>query len=49
MKLLVTCPPMINQISRYSHRIQELGFDIHCPDTIQTLPEEELIKIVNIN
>lgn len=44
MKILVTCPPMIKQMHRYQH----LFTDVYCPETVQTLTEDELVDIVHM-
>ena len=44
-KVLVTCPPMIKQIEKFEGILKK-DFEITVPDFVQTLSEEELIKIV---
>lgn len=45
-KILVTCPPMIEQISNYKDKFEECNFDVYCPEFQQTMTEDELINIV---
>lgn len=45
-KILVTCPPMIKQISNYKDKFEEYNFDVYCPEFQQTMTEDELINIV---
>lgn len=46
MKVLVTCPPMLKRIDSFRNFFQERNVDITTPDIIQTLSEEELIKLL---
>ena len=46
MKILVTCPPMIGMMRDLSYLFDETGTEVHCPDLVQTLSEEELIELV---
>lgn len=46
MKILVTCPPMIKQISNYKVLLDELNFKVYCPNFVQTLSEEELVEML---
>lgn len=45
-KVLVTCPPMLNQIGHFHDLFKKKDFKITAPKVIQTLTEDELIKIV---
>lgn len=46
MKILVTCPPMIRQISRFTDHFAAQGATVHCPEFEQVLAEETLIELV---
>ena len=46
MNILVTCPPMINQINQFDVDFKMNGFDYYAPKVNQTIPEHELIKLV---
>lgn len=46
MKILITCPPMINRIDKYNKYIKSIGFEYYCPIFEQVLTEEELIDLV---
>lgn len=46
MKVLLTCPPMRNQIEEFRSRFEEKGLELVIPNFVQTLSEEELIEIV---
>ena len=45
-KILVTCPPMLKQISYFKDKFLEMGFDVTTPDVVQTLSVKELLDIV---
>ena len=45
-KVLVTCPPMLKQINQFRDIFHKMNIEITTPEVIQTLTEEELIKIV---
>lgn len=45
-KVLVTCPPMLRQLTRFSEMFLKFNFDVTAPDVVQTLSEEELIELV---
>ena len=45
-KVLVTCPPMLRQLSRFHQTFVDCDFDVTAPDVVQTLSEEELIWMV---
>ena len=44
--ILLTCPPMIKQISRYEELLNEYNFKITIPDFQQIMKEEDLCKII---
>lgn len=46
MKVLVTCPPMLNMMEQFHHLFRDAGLCVHCPDVVQTLSEAELIELV---
>lgn len=46
MKILVTCPPMIRMIDDLNYLFDGSDTDVHCPDVVQTLSEDELIELV---
>ncbi len=46
MKILITCPPMIQSIERYRSRFVDRQVDYFCPNVLQTLTEEELLALV---
>ena len=45
-KVLVTCPPMLKQIDHFQNIFEEMGIQITAPKIIQTMSEDDLIKIV---
>lgn len=46
MKVLVTCPPMLKQIDEFRPIFEEKGIELVTPNVVQTLTEEELIKLL---
>ena len=44
--ILLTCPPMIKQISRYQEILNTYNFKITIPDFQQVMSEEDLCKII---
>ena len=44
--ILLTCPPMIKQISRYQDLFNKYNFKITIPDFQQIMTEDELCKII---
>lgn len=46
MRVLITCPPMIGRIKKFEAIFSEMGVEIFCPDVVQILSEEELVKLV---
>ena len=46
MKILITCPPMIRMIDELNYLFDGSGTEVHCPDVVQTLSEEELIQLI---
>lgn len=47
MKVLLTCPPMINRISNYQDILKNNNIEIEIPKFTQVMKEEELIKIID--
>ncbi|MBC8012041.1 MAG: phosphoglycerate dehydrogenase [Burkholderiales bacterium] len=45
MRILITCPPMLRAIERFRPMFAELGHEIHTPNVVQILTEEELIAL----
>ena len=45
-KVLVTCPPMLRQLTRFHQTFVDRDFDVTAPEVVQTLSEEELIEMV---
>jgi len=46
MKVLVTCPPMLGLIDEFRPRFSQAGVELHAPNVVQTLTEQELIGIL---
>lgn len=46
LNILLTCPPMIKQISRYEDLLDEYNFKITIPDFQQVMTEDDLCKII---
>ena len=46
MHILVTCPPMIKNISKYDDLFKENNMTYHCPEFTQVMTEDELILIL---
>lgn len=46
MKILVTCPPMLGMRDQFLPIVEKYGVEATCADVVQTLSEEELIKIL---
>ena len=44
--ILLTCPPMIKQISRYQEILEKYNFKITIPEFQQVMSEDELCKII---
>ena len=45
-KILVTCPPMLKNISHLDEYFKKNNLDVSTPNVVQTLSEEDLIKMV---
>lgn len=45
-KVLITCPPMLEQIDQFRDTFRAADFDVSTPDVVQTLTVEELVEIV---
>lgn len=46
LKVLVTCPPMLGMIDEFAPLFKEKGMQVTAPRVVQTLPVEELCKLV---
>jgi D-3-phosphoglycerate dehydrogenase / 2-oxoglutarate reductase len=46
MKILITCPPMLRGINELKHFFEEKNIELMLPEVVQTLSEEELLKLV---
>lgn len=46
MKVLITCPPMLKAIDELRHYFDDKSIDLITPHVVQTLSEDELIKLV---
>lgn len=46
IKVLLTCPPMIKNIHNYMHIFKEYNIVCDYPQVVQTLSEDELVKMV---
>lgn len=46
MKILVTCPPMLGMKDQFMPLFKAKNIEVHTPEVIQILPEDELIKLV---
>lgn len=46
MKVLLTCPPMLKQAHLFESRFKEKNIELVIPDFVQTMKEDELIKIL---
>lgn len=46
MNILVTCPPMIKMINKYEKVFKKYNLKFFCPDFVQVLSVEELIKLL---
>lgn len=45
-KVLVTCPPMLRVMTELTELCQSRGWDVTCPDVVQTLSEEALMDLL---
>ena len=46
MQILVTCPPMLGIKEHFIPIIEGYGVEVYCPDVLQTLEEDELVKLL---
>lgn len=46
MKVLVTCPPMLGMMEEFESVFRQAGVATHCPHVVQSLAEEELVRLV---
>ena len=46
MRILVTCPPMLGMKCNFVPELEAQGYEVVCPDIVQTLSVSELVKLV---
>jgi D-3-phosphoglycerate dehydrogenase len=46
MKILITCPPMLKRIAEFTPAFVAKNIEIHTPNVVQILTEEELLHLV---
>ena len=46
MRILITCPPMINMVTNYEEHFRRYKLEYFCPKFKQVLSVEELVKLV---
>lgn len=46
MRVLITCPPMLGKIDDFRYLFDQKQVDMFCPAVVQTLSEEELVRLV---
>lgn len=46
MKILVTCPPMVAALAEFAEEFRRRGMEAHAPPVAQTLPPEELKRLL---
>ncbi len=46
LRVLITCPPMLGMMDELSEAITATGWDVECPNVVQTLSEEELVRLL---
>lgn len=46
MRVLLTCPPMLGMKSSFRPLFEAKGIELYCPNVVQTLSEDELIKLL---
>jgi D-3-phosphoglycerate dehydrogenase len=46
MRILITCPPMLRSLEHYRHRFTEKGIEVVTPEFVQSLSEDELVRLV---
>lgn len=46
MRVLITCPPMLGKIDDLRHLFDQKQVDMFCPAVVQTLSEDELVRLV---
>lgn len=46
MHVLITCPPMIKSMDALRHLFEEKGVRATCPEVIQAMSEEQLVRLV---
>lgn len=45
-RVLVTCPPMLGLMPEFAPRFRAAGVEAVCPEVVQTLSEDELLRLV---
>lgn len=45
-RVLVTCPPMLRLMDEFEPRLRAAGVEPVCPQVVQTLSEDELVRLV---
>ncbi len=46
MKILVTCPPMLQMMDSFKLSFEAKGIGLTCPEVVQILPIQELVRLV---
>lgn len=46
MRVLLTCPPMLGMQARFRPAFTALGVELHCPQVVQTMSEDDLVALV---
>ena len=46
MKVLITCPKLIQNLDKYGNLLTDNGIEYFAPRVIQQLPREDLLKFV---
>jgi D-3-phosphoglycerate dehydrogenase len=46
MRVLLTCPPMLGMKESFRPLFTAKGIELHCPEVVQTLSEDELIALL---
>ncbi|OGW40300.1 MAG: phosphoglycerate dehydrogenase [Nitrospirae bacterium GWD2_57_9] len=49
MKILVTCPPMLGMMDELEYLFDGKDVQVSCPQVLQTMSEEELVKLVPLH
>ena len=46
LEVLITCPPMLGMLAELRPALEERGLEAIAPEVVQTLPEDELLRLV---